>query len=106
MSKYIFDNHALLDTKEGVLKSGFQVLVGDNRGIEITKGTMVGTSKCSHFALFKLARFGHQTKRQVGITTLSYGNRFRIVFVQTRASLLLVLNGWYDRASTWHRELL
>ncbi|MBL09139.1 MAG: peptidase M38 [Acidiferrobacteraceae bacterium] len=40
MGKYILDNHALLDTKEGVLKSGFQVLVDDNRVIEVAKGTI------------------------------------------------------------------
>ena len=38
MGKYIFNNHALLDTKEGVLKSGFQVLVEDNRIVEVKKG--------------------------------------------------------------------
>ena len=38
MGKYIFNNHALLDTKEGVLKSGFQVLVEGNRIVEVKKG--------------------------------------------------------------------
>ena len=38
MGKYIFNNHALLDTKEGVLKSGFQVLVEGNRIVEVNKG--------------------------------------------------------------------
>ena len=38
MGKYIFNNHALLDTKEGVLKSGFQVLVEDNRIVDVKKG--------------------------------------------------------------------
>ena len=38
MGKYIFSNHALLDTKEGVLKSGFQVLVEDNRIVEVKNG--------------------------------------------------------------------
>ncbi len=40
MGKYIFNNHALLDTKEGVLKSGFQVLVEDNRIVDVKKGQM------------------------------------------------------------------
>lgn len=38
MGKYIFSNHALLDTKEGVLKSGFQVLVEGNRIVDVKKG--------------------------------------------------------------------
>ena len=38
MGKYIFNNHALLDTKEGVLKTGFQVLVKSNRIVEVKKG--------------------------------------------------------------------
>ena len=38
MGKYIFNNHVLLDTKEGVLKSGFQVLVEDNRIVDVKKG--------------------------------------------------------------------
>ena len=38
MGKYIFNNHALLDTKEGVLKSGVQVLVEDNRIVDVKKG--------------------------------------------------------------------
>ena len=40
MGKYIFNNHALLDTKEGVLKSGFQVLVEDKRIVDVKKGQM------------------------------------------------------------------
>ena len=41
MGKYIFNNHALLDTKEGVLKSGFQVLVEGNRIVEVKKGQII-----------------------------------------------------------------